>query len=79
MIPTIRGVLLLLLAAPLLAASTWAPALGWIAWGYLLLGLALMALDWRLSGSVHRFQVTRYHDTKLSLSLIHISEPTRPY
>ena len=67
MIPTIRGVLLLLLAAPLLAASTWAPALGWIAWGYLLFGLALMALDWRLSGSVHRFQVTRYHDTKLSL------------
>ena len=67
MIPTIRGVLLLLLAAPLLAASTWAPALGWIAWGYLLLGLGLMALDWRLAGSVRRFQVTRYHDTKLSL------------
>ena len=67
MIPTLRGVLLLLLAAPLLAASTWAPVLGCIAWVYLLLGVALMALDWRLSGSVRRFQVTRYHDTKLSL------------
>jgi len=64
---TRRSVLLLLIAAPIIAAGTWAPALGWIAGMYVLLCLALCALDWRLAGCEARFDVTREHDTRLSL------------
>lgn len=67
MIPTNRGIFLLLLAAPLLAASTWAPALAWVAGIFLLLSLGLCALDWRLAGPVQRFEVRRQHDDRLSL------------
>ncbi|MCI0394209.1 MAG: DUF58 domain-containing protein [Chloroflexi bacterium] len=62
-----RGVLLLLLAAPLLAAATWAPALQWLAGLYALLVVGLLLLDWRLAGPVRRFDLERQHDTKLSL------------
>jgi uncharacterized protein (DUF58 family) len=64
---THRGVLLLLLAAPMLAAGTWAAALQWVAGLYVLLCLGLMALDWHLAESVARFEVSRQHDTRLSL------------
>ncbi len=67
MLPTIRGVLLLLLSAPLLAAATWSPPLQWAAVGYALLVLGLMALDWRLAGPIEGFELERRHDTKLSL------------
>lgn len=67
MLPTPRGVLLLLLAAPILAAGTWASALQWAAGLYALLCLALLALDWRLAESTLRFEVMRQHDTKLNL------------
>jgi uncharacterized protein (DUF58 family) len=67
MIPTLRGVLLLLFAAPIIAAATWAPALAWVAGVYLGIVLALYAADFRLAGSVRRFEVARQHDTKLSL------------
>jgi uncharacterized protein (DUF58 family) len=62
-----RGILLLLLAAPLLAAGTWVPALEWVGLGYLGLCLGLFLLDWRLAESVSRFEVARLHDSKLSL------------
>jgi uncharacterized protein (DUF58 family) len=76
MIPTIRGVLVLLLAGPLLAAATWSPGLQWVAllWGLLVIGL--MVVDWRLAGSIERFELERRHDTKLSLAAenpIHVS------
>ena len=64
---TSRGLLLLLLAAPLLGLGTWLPALQWAALVYVGLCLALFALDWRLAESVRRFEVGRQHDTKLSL------------
>lgn len=69
MIPTLRGILILLLAAPLLALGTWQAELEWLGWAYALLVLGLFALDWRLAGRVNRFEVARLHDTKLSLGV----------
>jgi uncharacterized protein (DUF58 family) len=80
MIPTTRAVLLLLLAAPIVAAGTWAPGLEWVAGVYMLLVLALFVLDYRLAGNVRRFDVAREHDTKLSLGAdnpIHVSVRSR--
>lgn len=65
--PTLRGVLLLLLAAPLIALGSWATALFWLAGLYILLVLALFYVDWRLAGSPQRFGLSRRHDMKLSL------------
>jgi uncharacterized protein (DUF58 family) len=62
-----RGVLLLLLAAPLIAASIWSPVLLWVAGGYLLLLFALFVLDWRQAKSITQFEVNRSHDNRLSL------------
>lgn len=64
---TIRGILLLLLAAPIIGAATWASALEWVAGLYVLLVLGLFGLDWRSAGKVTRFDIARQHDTKLSL------------
>lgn len=80
MIPTTRGVLLLLIAAPIIAAATWAPELEWVAGLYVLLVLVLLALDWRQAGDVRRFEMSRQHDTKLSLGAdnpIHLSVRNR--
>ncbi len=66
--PTTRGVILLLLAAPLMAASAWFPNLIWLGLGYALLCLILMAVDWRMAGSaVSRFDVQREHEPRLSI------------
>ncbi len=67
MIPTVRGILLLLMAAPIVAAGIWAPALEWVAALYVMIAVGLLALDWRLAGPVAQFDVTREHDTRLSL------------
>jgi len=64
---TLRGTLLLLLAAPWLVLGTWLPAFQWGALAYGLLCLALLLLDWRLAEAPRRFEVAREHDTKLSL------------
>jgi uncharacterized protein (DUF58 family) len=64
---TLRGVLLLLLATPIIAAGTWIPGLGWVALGYVVLALGLFALDWRACGDISHFELRREHDTKLSL------------
>ncbi len=64
---TRRSVLLLLLTAPLIAASTWLPALGWVAMGYFLLCIALFILDGRSAVPLARLEVTRSHAQKLSL------------
>ncbi len=64
---TNRAVLLLLLAAPIIAVGTWLSALEWVAGLYGLGVVALFGLDWWLAGDVRRFEVTRHHDTKLSL------------
>src|SRR5512136_52061 len=65
--PTVKAVLLLLSSAPLMILGTWVPGLEWAGWAFALLALGLLALDWRLSGSIQRFEVVRSHDTKLSL------------
>lgn len=67
MIPTTRGTLFLLLAAPILALGAFWPAMEYVGWGYVILALALMFTDWRLAGRVDRFDVERRHDTKFSL------------
>ncbi len=80
MLLTYRGTLLLLLAAPPLMLGTWLPAVQWLGAAYLVLCLVLLALDWRLAGSVQRFEAARQHDTKLSLGAdnpIHLSVRNR--
>lgn len=67
MLPTLRGLLVLLLAAPIIALGAWLRNMEWIGWAYASFALALFAFDWRLAGRVDRFDVTRVHDTKLSL------------
>jgi uncharacterized protein (DUF58 family) len=64
---TNRALLFLLLAAPVVAAGTWASALQWVAGAYVLFCLALFTFDWRMAGDARRFEVSREHDTKLSL------------
>ncbi len=67
MLPTLRGVLILLLAAPIIALGAWLPALEWIGWIYTLAVGLLLALDWRLAGGINRFEISRQHDSRLSL------------
>src|SRR5512145_1740811 len=67
MLPTTRTLLLLLIAAPLMALGAWLPLMEWVAWGYALFILAMMYFDWRMAGDIRQFELTREHDTKLSL------------
>jgi uncharacterized protein (DUF58 family) len=79
---TTRGVLLLLIAAPIIALGTWASALEGVAGLYVLVNLVLFALDWRLADRASRFEVLRQHDTKLSLGAdnpIHLSVRNRSH
>ncbi len=81
MLLTRRALLLLLLAAPFLALAVWAPALEWVAGGYVLLALALVAVDWRLAGPVSQFEAARSHDSRLSLGAenpVHLQVARRP-
>ncbi len=67
MLPTIRALLLLLIAAPIMALGAWLPLMEWLAWGYILFILAMMYFDWRMAGDIKQFELMRDHDTKLSL------------
>ncbi len=67
MLPTPRGLLFLLLAAPLMALGAWLPAFEWLAWAYLGVAALLFGLDWRFSGPVTRFDARRLHEPRLSL------------
>src|SRR5579859_500484 len=67
---TTRGLLLLLVAAPLIAAATWAPGLELAAALYVLACGVLFALDWRLAGGLKRFDLARRHDDRLSLNAV---------
>lgn len=64
---TFRGIILLLAAAPIFAASAWLPGIQALAGLYLFLCVLMIFLDWRMAESVKRFEVLRIHDTKLSL------------
>ncbi|MCP4415124.1 MAG: DUF58 domain-containing protein [Chloroflexi bacterium] len=66
--PTNRGILILLLATPILAAATWLPLLRWVALVYIVIVLGLFWLDWKTAASIQkRFDIQRTHDQKLSL------------
>ncbi len=67
MIPTFRAILLVLIAAPIMTLGTWLPGFEWFGWGWAVIALLLMALDWWQAGSTKRFEIHREHDTKLSL------------
>ena len=67
MLPTTRGILILLLAAPFIALGTWLRGMEWIGWAYASLVIVLFTMDWFLAGRVDHFDVARVHDTKLSL------------
>lgn len=76
MYPTLRGVLVLLIAAPIMAIGAWLPFMEWVAWGYAVLALALFVVDWRMAGSITLFDIERRHDQKLSLGAdnpVHLS------
>ena len=64
---TARGLLLLLVGAPLIALGSWVASMEVVAFVYLLLCLILIFQDRRLAGSIERFQIRREHDLKLSL------------
>ena len=67
MLPTPRAVIIALFAAPLIVLGTWLPGAQWLALGYFLLILGLLALDWRLAGNIRSLEITRQHDNRLSL------------
>lgn len=62
-----RGLLFLLLVAPFWAAGLWLPGLRWVGLIYLAFYLVVLALDWRAAGPVAHFELSREHDSKLSL------------
>jgi uncharacterized protein (DUF58 family) len=64
---TVRGTLLLLFAAPIIAAATWAQALQWVGYIYLIFVILLLVLDFRLAGKIDQFEISRQNDSKLSL------------
>jgi uncharacterized protein (DUF58 family) len=69
MIPTIRGILILLLAAPIIALGVLLPGFEWVGWLYALSIVILFYVDRRMAGGMDRFDVTRNHETKLSLGV----------
>ena len=67
MLPTTRALLLILVTAPIMALGAWIPFMEWVAWGYVVLVLSVMYIDLRMAGDIRQFELTRQHDTKLSL------------
>ncbi|MGB8644953.1 MAG: DUF58 domain-containing protein [Anaerolineae bacterium] len=67
MLLTRRSLFLLLLTVLLLAGATFAPALLYVAGGYLFLVLAMFLADWRLTPSPRELEVVRVNDARLSL------------
>jgi uncharacterized protein (DUF58 family) len=50
-----------------MALGAWVPFMEWVAWAYVLFGLAMLYMDWRMAGAINQFDLTREHDSKLSL------------
>ena len=67
MLLTARGLLLLLLAAPLMVAATWLPGLLWVAAFVAFGAITLISVDWFAARPVTFFYVQRVHDNRLSL------------
>lgn len=69
MLPSTRGLLVLLFAVPLIALGAFLRGMEWLGWAYALLILILFFVDWRVTGSLARFDVERIHENKLSLGV----------
>jgi uncharacterized protein (DUF58 family) len=69
MLPSTRGVFVLLFAAPLLALGMLVPWLESLGWLCALFVLLLFAADWRMAGDITRFDIERVHENKLSLGV----------
>ncbi|MBI3170478.1 MAG: DUF58 domain-containing protein, partial [Chloroflexi bacterium] len=69
MIPTTRGVFVLLFSVPLIALGALIRGVEWLGWVYALLVLILFFMDWRMAGNIQRFDVERKHENKLSLGV----------
>ncbi|WP_298483109.1 DUF58 domain-containing protein [uncultured Chloroflexus sp.] len=67
MLPTLRLLVLVLLAAPLIAGAAFAPLLSWVAVIYLLLVGGVLISDVLLSPRPDQIEVERLHDQRLSL------------
>lgn len=67
MLPTLRLLTLLLLAAPLIALSAFAPGLIWLAVAYVVAVAALAVSDAALAAGPAQVEVERVHDPQLSL------------
>ncbi len=66
---TLRGVLLLFTACPLLALGAWQPEIEWIGWLWALMMGIICLIDAWLAGSPGRFEITRHHEPRLSLGV----------
>lgn len=69
MIPSTRGIFVLLLAVPLIALGTWLNGFEWLGWFYALIIILLFYFDWRMAGKIERFDIERIHESKLSLGV----------
>ncbi|NDJ36823.1 MAG: DUF58 domain-containing protein, partial [Chloroflexi bacterium] len=68
MIPTFRGIVAMLLIAPVIAAGAFIPGAGWLALAMSVVIVLLFVLDAVAAGDVNSFQVERIHDDRLSLA-----------
>ena len=66
---TPRGLVLLLITAPLIALTALLGISEWIGWSSVLLAGLLFAADWWLAGPVDQFEVSRVHDNRLNLGV----------
>jgi len=69
MIPSTRGILFLLFAAPIIGLGALIQGFEWLGWGYAVFVLLLFLLDWRMAGSADRFEMVRRHESKFSLGV----------
>ena len=67
MLPTLRLLILLLLAVPLIALATFGPGLLWLALVYLAVVAGLTVTDALLTAQPRQIEVERLHDSQLSL------------
>ena len=67
MLPTLRLLILLLLAVPLIALATFGPGLLWLALVYLAVVAGLTVTDALLTAQPRQIEVERLHDPQLSL------------
>lgn len=66
---TSRSLILLLCTVIPIILTTWTPLAGWLTFFWLVLVLALLVADWRLSPKPSDWELQRHHDERLSLAI----------